>query len=138
MEVEILPVIGSPLKLTGERPEEGVSAGRLVHDRSQAIIELVDAAAATTKDYGNERHAFTFSISRVHEFAGLASLYYLTHASKVPPKGRIKFTCADHDGTLRGIVYLEDAIIVAKAADWQTLETVFEYQISGGAMTTGS
>jgi hypothetical protein len=137
MDVEILPVVGDPMKLTGERPEEGVSAGRLDHDRSQALIELVDAAAATTKDYGNERHAFTFSVSRVHSSAGNASLYYLTHASKVPPKGRIKFTCVDQDGTLVGVVYLEDATIVAKSSDWQTLETTFEYQIVGGAMTTG-
>lgn len=134
MDVEIIPLTGSPLKLTGEQPEEGVAAGRLEHGRSQRLVAVVRKAAAKGKDFSNEFHSFTFQVSRVHASEGLAALYHLTHASKVPGSGRVKFTCTDRGGRVQGRVTLEDAIIVAAAGVWEGHSTTFEYRISGGAL----
>lgn len=137
MQVEVYPTDGGdPVRLTGDTPEEGVSSLKMDHDRVQSLLEFVEGQGAKGEDYGNEKHSYTFSILRIHASCGLASFYSTTHASSVPPTGRVKFTHVDESGNTVGVSWLEDAIIKATAADWETLATTFDYQISGGRMTT--
>lgn len=124
-----------PLPLTGPSPEEGVSAFRLDHGRSQAVSEYIEALAVKGRDFGNEWHKLTFSVTRTHANAAAASLFAITHPSQIPPLCEVHIDHFTPDGRPESTSVLLDAIVNCKQTDWIGLSTTCAYEITGGQLT---
>lgn len=137
MQITIRPLtLGSPIRLTGNRPTEGISGGVIQHGRIVEQIAKIRAEASTFRSRRNLAHSLTFSIFREHSDEGAAGLYWLTHAQSLPDECNVDFEVVRYNGTLAARLTLANAIVTASQGDWAGVSTTFNYTVQGGKFTT--
>lgn len=136
MHVTLFPLpSGTPFRLTGERPEEGVSAGILTPQRAQSVVPLVESDHGQCEDAGNLVHVPEFTISRTFDSAGEATDYALMHAERVPARCHVQFAIHELDGKLFSIRTLHYATCVPTRITWDGCAVEISYRIAGGKMS---
>jgi hypothetical protein len=137
MEIAIYPDGGAPpTLLTGEIAEEGMQAGKFDNSRVFDFPPTIGADAVEARDFKNEQTDFSFTIERTWDTPGAAAAYWLTHASTLPRKGRIRFRALEPVGSLVVERWLNGAGITRVSGTFDGCSTSFTYQITGGQITT--
>lgn len=124
---------GAPIRLTGDRPEEGTVGNTRSHERAQEAVSVVRGAGVKTRDYGNSKSVEEFSVERTHPDEAACSRYYDLHAESLPPLGRVDFQHRTSTGALASVTSHAGCTLLCTGGEWDGSWSRMNYRITWGA-----
>jgi len=137
MKITVYPATGSPVDLTGSSLEETVEG---LEGPCEWVAQPRQAIGADqlpqALDLGNASNTVAFMVTRSHDSAQDANMFYLDHPGSVPHLGLVEMQVISSYGDVLARRIIAAATIKVARVRWNVCQTIMKYTITGGKITS--